>query len=803
MAATEAALRSFARRSSHVSFTKDLCFVRHKVILACALVMILAFGLRASAATYAWQEARLEGIVLDQKSAPVAGAQVSLKTGTSVIAEVTTDIHGIFVFETIPVRDATLIVRATGFSPSERRWTAIEGNGSRLQVVLLPAPVSAEVTVTATRTETRLSDTAASIVVLSSAELSTTAAATIDDALRQVPGFQLFRRSGSRTANPTSQGVSLRGVGASGASRAVVLLDGIPLNDPFGGWVNWGRIPRESVSRIEVLRGGASNLYGSDAVGGVVQIITRRTVEPVLSVEASYGNQRTPSLSLFAGGRARGWDVSLAGELFHTDGYILVDEKERGSVDTPAGSRHAALDLTLARQIKRDARVFLRGSYFGESRTNGTPLQINRTHLRQLSVGGDWQSKSTGAFAVRAYGGTQVFDQSFSAVAANRNSELLTRLQRVPAQVFGFTSQWSRVVGASHTLVAGFDARFVRGASDEVVYAQNRPTSFVGAGGRERTAGVFALDIIRVNSRLLLTGGARFDSWRNYAAQSVTRPVKQSGAATINAFNDRSETALSPQLSALYKASDALSFSASVYRAFRAPALNELYRSFRVGDVLTLANERLRAERLTGGEAGASIASFKRNLNARGTLFWTEIERPIANVTLSVAPTLITRQRENLGRTRSRGLELEMDARLKNRWTISGGYLFSDARVTSFPVNLALEGLLIPQVARHQLTFQMRYANPKLVTVGLQGRLMGMQFDDDQNRFPLKRYFTLDAFVSRRVAHGVEAFVAIENLFNERYQIGRTPINTLGPPLLWRVGLRLHLGTGLDAAGTR
>src|ERR671929_131193 len=103
-----------------------------------------------------------------------------------------------------------------------------------------------------------------------------TSAATLDDALRQVPGFTLFRRTGSRVANPTSQGVSLRGVGASGASRALVLADGIPLNDPFGGWVYWGRVPRASVERIEVLRGGASSLYGSSALGGVVNLITRR-----------------------------------------------------------------------------------------------------------------------------------------------------------------------------------------------------------------------------------------------------------------------------------------------------------------------------------------------------------------------------------------------------------------------------------------------------------------------------------------------------------------------------------------------
>lgn len=792
--------RLLTRISFNASSAKHLRFVERSLAFTCGLVMILIFSPRGNAATNELQQtSRLEGIVLDETGAPVADAQVSLKTETSLIAQVKTDTEGKFVFEAVRVEAATLFVHAEGFANFEEKWTFGETNEAandvRLRIVLTPAPVSEAVTITATRTETRLADTVASIVVLSRAEIESTSALTIDDALRQVPGFQLFRRSGSRTANPTSQGVSLRGVGASGASRALVLEDGVPLNDPFGGWIYWGRVPRESVSRIEVLRGGASNLYGSDALGGVVQVITRRTAKPALSVETSYGNQRTPDLSVFAGGGARGWNARLAGELFHTNGYVPVDEKERGRIDTPAGARHSALELTLERQIEKSVRVFLRASYFGESRANGTPLQTNRTHLRQLSAGGDWQSERYGTLSLRAYGGTQVYDQNFSAIALDRNREQLTRVQRVPVQSFGFNAQWSRAIGAKHTLVAGLDAREVRGTSNEIVYVQNKPSSFVGAGGRERSAGVFAEDIIHITSRLFLTAGLRLDHWRNYAAESLTLPLKPNAPATINRFADRTETAFSPQASVLYKASERVSFNASVYRAFRQPTLNELYRSFRVGDVLTLANENLRAERLTGGEFGTSVVSFKRKLNARGTLFWTEITRPVANVTLNVAPTLITRQRQNLGRTRSRGLELEWDARLTNRWNISGGYLFSDATVTRFPANTALEGLRIPQIARHQFTSQLRYTNPRRATFGMQGRLTGAQFDDDQNRFPLNRYFTLDALASRHVAHNVEAFVAAENLLNQRYQIGRTPVTTIGSPLLMRVGFRLSFGT--------
>src|SRR3954471_19236952 len=195
-------------------------------------------------------------------------------------------------------------------------------------------PASSEtIVVTATQTKTRLSDTPASVVVITREAMQTTAASTTDDSLRQVPGFALFRRTGSRTANPTSQGVSLRGVGASGASRALVLDDGIPLNDAFGGWVYWGRVPRAALDRVEVLRGGASDLYGSGAMGGVIQFIRHR--DPgALVVEVSAGTERTGTASLFAAMP----HVRIAADWLTTEGYILVRPEERGSVDVEANA---------------------------------------------------------------------------------------------------------------------------------------------------------------------------------------------------------------------------------------------------------------------------------------------------------------------------------------------------------------------------------------------------------------------------------------------------------------------------------
>src|SRR5262249_50774590 len=111
-----------------------------------------------------------------------------------------------------------------------------------------------------------------------------------------------------------------------------------------------------------------------------------------------------------------------------------------------------------------------------------------------------------------------------------------------------------------------------------------------------------------------------------------------------------------------------------------------------------------------------------------------------------------------------------------------------------FPANPALEGLMVPQVPRIQFTIQALYTNPKIATVGIQARAASTQFDDDQNLFPLDPYFTLDFSAARHLNRTLEIFGAVENLFNQRYEVGKTPITPLGPPILARFGLRVHFG---------
>lgn len=565
----------------------------------------------------------MAGVVEDQNGAPVAGAEVTI-SAPFFSARSTTDSEGRFRFDSVPETSIELAITGQGFARVARKLNTNREDITKLQIILAPAGISAQVTVAATRTEERVSETGAGIVVLHSQDLQTTAALTLDDALRQVPGFNLFRRSGSRTANPTSQGVSLRGIGASGASRALVLADGIPLNDPFGGWVYWDRVPRESVTRVEVLSGGASHLYGSSALSGVVSISTRPAETNAISLETSYGNEQTPSASLFMSGKKRDWGASLGAEIFSTEGYIPVAPRERGPIDSPSNSRHSVITARVERRFGKNQHVFGSSSFFGESRKNGTPLQTNRTHIRQFSFGGEIESVREGDFAARVYGGTQVYDQNFSAVSANRDSETLTRAQRVPVQFLGFSSQWSHPVGKHQTMVAGYESQQVRGASDEIVFVSGRATSFVGAGGRQQTHGFYFEDLIQFGSRLFLNAGARFDYWRNNDALSAARPVTTAASTSVTIFPDRTESALSPHLSAVYKIGSRIYLSASGMRAFRAPTLNELYRSFRVGNVLTLANENLRAERLTGGEGSIRFNSAKDRLVMRGTFFWNE-----------------------------------------------------------------------------------------------------------------------------------------------------------------------------------
>lgn len=734
----------------------------------------------------------ISGTVRDQNNAPIQNAEVTVHNQAKIIVQTTSDAEGNFTFDLQNTQNSLLLIKAGGFASFHKILPKYFNE--TLNIILEPYAPREEVTVSITQTATRLSETPASVVVLNREILNVTAAQNVDDVLRQVAGFQLFRRSSSKTGNPTTQGANFRGLAGSGASRASVLFDGVSINDAFGGWTYWTRVPKIAVEQIETLRGGASSFYGDQALSGAVNLQTITTKDkPVLRFETSGGSQNTFDGSIFGTAGENGFDVSGSFDVFTTEGYIPIAEDERSSVDSKANSRYQNGFLTVEKRFSEMRRVFLRGNLFAENRNNGTRLQTNHTYFRQAVFGTDYSSEKVGALTLRASIEKQIYDQTFTSIALNRNTESLSRIQRVPSQAANVNLLWSRAF-SNHTVSASADFRDVRGASDETAFTNNRAASLISAGGRQQTFSISVQDFWRANKRLNLTFGARFDAWQNTGAFSATRSLAGSAQIIRNDFSDRSENTFSPRIAAMYQINSNFSVYGSFSKSFRAPTLNELYRAFRVGNVLTLANENLRAERADNYETGLDFSGFRQKLNLRGNFFVAEVAHPVVSVTLTTTPSLITRQRQNVGRTRTRGLEFDGEFLLRKNLRFSISYLLVDSRVADFSNNQNLVGKFLPQVPRQQLNFQMLYRPRSKFSFGLQGRISAAQFEDDLNTLRLDPFFTLDALASYKLPKNFEVFAAVENVFSNAYDIGLTPNRTVAAPRFVRVGLRFDLG---------
>ena len=457
------------------------------------------------------------------------------------------------------------------------------------------------------------------------------------------------------------------------------------------------------------------------------------------------------------------------------------------TVDTAANSEYESGRFAVRRAFGQND-AFTSISFYNENRNNGTRVQINDTQWWQLGGGVNIQGRA-GNLQVRGFGSGQSYNQTFSSVAANRNSESLVDAQHVPGQQVGGSLVWTDKLGGRNSLVAGADTRQVRGFSNELNLNAGTATSGVSAGGRQLSSGIFVQDSIQLLRRVRFTAGGRYTNWNNYDARTRTASFSSTVKPSLTNFADDSEHAFSPRAALLISANDHVVLTASVYRSFRAPTLNELYRTFRLGNTVTQANPQLRAERLLGAEVGANL--FWKRTRFHTAYFWAQISNPVANVTLSSTPKLITRQRQNLGRTLSQGVEADAEWHY-SQFDIRAGYQFVNATVQSFPANRLLQGLEVPQVAPHQFTFQTLYRAPHRWTFAVQGRAANRQFDDDLNQFPLDAYFQMDAYAAKRVSSRVEAFTAIENIFSSRAVVARTPNVNLGSPILARAGIKLN-----------
>jgi outer membrane receptor protein involved in Fe transport len=772
----------------------------------------------------------VSGVVHDSTGAVVVGASVIVR-GASGERQTQTGADGRFSVDSPDEGELTVIVRAGGFAENTRKVTGADRTAN-LDIQVTPAGLLETVTVTPTRSAQRLGDVPASVSVMTSETIEASPALLADDVLRQVPTFSLFRRTSGLVAQPTTQGVSLRGVGPSGQSRTLVLLDGIPFNDPFGGWVYWTRVPLLSVDRIEITEGPTSNLYGNMGMGGVINIITSRPTRRTLELKPQYGSRTSPKFDFFGSDQWNKVAAAVEGSFLNTDGFPIVAPIERGPIDNNADVEYKNVTGKLEFTPSDRMNAFFRAGYFTENRVNGKVGEVNDTRWTTMAGGVQTRLGDGSDLQARVFVDAQRAHFNFLAVsnaAAARNSVRLATDQHVPTNGVGAMAQWSKAIAAKQVVSAGFDWRWVDGDSREDAFVGPTPvpnplplvqpatlTVQRVSGGSQQSTGAFVQDIITPVDRLVLTLSARVDHWRNYDGHNLETTVA-TGVPTGNnrpSIADRSDDVVSPRAAALYHVTDRVSVWGAANSGFRAPTLTELYRQFSVGAVTTFPNSDLGPERLVGGEAGVNIAPA-RDVTIRATWFDNRITDPVANVTqanafcTSRAVPAGCAQKQNLGKTRVRGIQTDVEYRVGTSWRFSGAYMYDDAKVTDGGVtNAALVGKFLQQVPKHRGSVQASYANAKYITVALFVQLVGLQYNDDLNTnfIPtatlaqagydpvaagLPGYGVVDLTVARDIGHRLQAFVGVQNLFDKVYFVQTNP-STIGTPRLVNGGIRVR-----------
>jgi outer membrane receptor protein involved in Fe transport len=604
-----------------------------------------------------------------------------------------------------------------------------------------PEPLKSSVTVT----EKISTETPANISVLDQKELEESPGTNLDDRLRNVPGFSLFRRSSSLVANPTTQGISLRGIGSSGASRTLVLWDGIPANDPFGGWVYWTQFVPDEMTRVEISRGAATSVFGEKAMSGAIGVFSRTPEKLHLLGEYEYGNQNTHDVTA---GFSDAWpQFAFSGAVrgFTTDGYYIVPQAIRGRADTRANVRFVTADVHLD-HYGSAGNFFFKTNMLAEERKNGTVLTHNSTGLGTVSL--RYVKEFThDSFSLMGFHTREGFHSVFDSVTADRNTDRLSYTQTVPSDALGGAAMWQHH-SATWNLLGGADVDRIGGTSTDHV----SPTGSRIGGGVQLQHGVYTQADATLGPAKLFAGV------RHSFAGQDSRFLSPSGGFALGRGRLRAR--------------------GSIYRSFRAPTLNELYREFRAGNTDTLANPLLKPETLWGAEAGFDWVGEGSTL--RVTAFRNSLDGLITNVTLSSSPTAIVRQRANAAAAVSRGFEADF----RERWRHFTGelqYLYVESRYVT--------GFRVAQIPKHQGIAQLTYYREgTLASFAVRG--YSYQFDDDLNQFRLPGYATAQFVLRQRVVGSLSGEVTLENALDRVFYTAFTPTPNIGAPRLVRVGLK-------------
>lgn len=586
--------------------------------------------------------------------------------------------------------------------------------------------------------------------------LLSTASGRIEDALSEVAGFQQFRRSDSRSSNPSSQGVTLRALGGNAAARSLVLLDGVPMADPMFGSVALSAIAPERLAGIRVTRGGGSGAFGSGAVAGTIALESagRDTLGPA-SAQILADNRGETSLSASAAPKLGQGFATIAGRWDRGQGFWTTPTDQRVPASARASYDSWSVSARGVAPIAPDVEIQGRVLAFRDRRT----LRFSGADSRSFGEDASIRLVARGRWQVDALAYVQ--DRGFSNVVISSTVFKPTLDQRsTPATGLGAKLEIRPPVGPDHQMRIGADWRRTIGDLSEISYtaATGAVAAYRWAGGTNDDTGLFAEDDWRLGP-LTLTGGLRADHWR--IARGYVRTAGPTGAITANsAYDPRDGWAVSGRGGALLRLAPALSLRASAYTSLRQPTINELYRTFTVFPVTTNANPNLANERLKGFEGGMDIGVLA-GLTLSATAFVNRLDHAIANVTTGVN----LKQRQNVDAIRARGLEF--DAR--GHWgaiTLDASLALTDARVEGTGLAAGLDGLRPAQTPTIASSTTLGWAPAKGWQLSATLRHTGAQYEDDANAATsvLRPATTLGLFARAPLGHGFSAIARVENI---------------------------------------
>lgn len=617
----------------------------------------------------------------------------------------------------------------------------------------------------------------------------------IESAFSQVPGLQQFRRSDARSANPTSQGVTLRGLGGNASSRALLVLDDVPQADPFGGWISWPGYDALNIAGIRIRRGAGQVASGAGALAGVIELDSKQNVDQ-LNASLAYGSRNSVDAKASLLRKLGDGDISVSGSYARGDGFTPILKSQRGAVDRPATYEQggiairAVAPLSGYTELQAGMRAFTderdRGFDFSDNQNSGVDASLRLVNRNP----GGWQWSALGYVQIRD------FANRFGAIGLGRNSVSLTLDQySVPSTGLGARAEVRPPVGEKGELRIGGDWRRTIGETNENFFFNGlTPGRSRRAGGESDTFGLFAEASFEPVEQLTLTAGARADHWS--IANGFRKEVNIGGTTrSDDMFADRSGWEGTGRAGFAWQTSDALKLRGAAYLGWRLPTLNELYRPFRVGADATAANELLAPERLNGAEIGVDIESGDFQVNV--TAFANKLDNAIGNVGLGVGPANfpgvgfvaaggVYRQRQNLGAVDSKGMEFDAAYAVRDV-TLRAGYAYVDAKVEASGTAAALKGLQPAQVPRHFASLGVSYDGP-VYSANVNARYVGAQFEDDVNSRRLASAFTFGAGVGYRLGKRFQLELRGENLFDARVEaaIGSDGvIERATPPTIW------------------